>query len=167
MDNDELLQRLAPAGEAVEETSAAPVETARYLVFHTEGTHYALPSEAVAEIVIDAPRFFVPFVPPYIRGLINRHGEPYTVLDLSMFLAQKPLEAFTYLVLNVPGDQIALLVSDVIEIPRVPVNEVNEIAVSEESDDCLCGSFTLNGTEVLVLNMGAILARLKSDAGRE
>jgi purine-binding chemotaxis protein CheW len=164
MDNDELLQRLAPAGEVVEETSVAPVETARYLVFHTEGTHYALPSEAVAEIVIDAPRFFVPFVPPYIRGLINRHGEPYTVLDLSMFLEQKPLEAFTYLVLNVPGDQIAFLVSDVVEIPRVPVNE---IAVSEESDGCLCGSFTLNGTEVLVLNMGTILARLKSDAGRE
>jgi len=168
MDNAELLQRLVQ--EEGSERAAAPEsqeETTRYLVFHTEGARYALPSALVREVVIEAPKFFVPFVPPYVQGLINRHGEPYTALDLSMFLTQKRLEASTYLVLSLPGDQIALLITDVVEILRVGASEIRTLAASGEQEGYILGSFQLNDQEVLVLDVDAILSRLRSDVDRE
>lgn len=167
MDNAELERRLSQAEEGDEASGETRIETARYLVFHVEGKRYALPSGMAREILIDSPIYSVPFVPPYVRGLINRHGEPYTSFDLSMFLSQRHIEGTTHLVLNVNGDQVALLVSDVVEILEVPIADILEISASQDSESWYSGSFTLDETEVLILNLEGILSRLRSEVGRE
>lgn len=166
-DNAELVRRLEQEEGSEESASDAEVEAAKYLVFRVGESRYALAPGFVLEIMIDVPRYFVPFAPAYVRGLINRHGEPYAVLDLAAFLGHEPLEASTYLVLNVDADQVALSVSDVVEILPVAVSDISEVASAGESEDSISGSFELGGTRVLILDVMRILSRLKSDAGRE
>lgn len=167
MDNAEIERRLAQSEGNDEGPAEAQVATVGYLVFLVEGRHYALPTELVREILIDSPVYFVPFVPPYVRGLINRHGEPYTSFDLSMFMSQQPSEGATHLILNAGNDQVAFLITDVEEILKVPVTDIRELASLQEADSWFSGSFALNGAEVLILDAGSILARLRGEVGRE
>ena len=42
---------------------------------------YAIPADSVKEILRDATVFPLPFVPPYVNGVLNRYGDPYVVID--------------------------------------------------------------------------------------
>lgn len=164
MKNDELLTKIETEHGRNTDVDAAQVETmAKFLIVQIRETKYALYAEQIKEIVMDVPLYFVPFVPPYIRGFINRHGEPYTVFDLHVLFENEPLDSTTFLISNIQNDQIAFLASNVIEILKVPERQVHMLTSTEDRDTFFLGAVSTKGEEVFILNLINIIHRLEHD----
>ena len=163
MENKELIAKIAAQKEAGGAEQAEREELVKFLIIQIEDTRYAFYAEQIKEIVMDYPLYYVPFVPKYIRGFINRHGEPYTVFDLRMLLDGELLEATTFLISNVGGDQIAFLVSDVVEILKVPNTQVRLLTSTEDRDTFFLGAVSARDTELFILNLENVVGRLAYD----
>jgi chemotaxis signal transduction protein len=133
------------------------------VIFRIDQKRYALDAEEIREIILGYPLFYVPFVPPYIRGFINRHGEPHTVIDLNVLFEQVQLDASTFLVLNRKGDQLALIISEICEIIKVREPDVHRVTGDTGEDDFFTGSVTVGGREVFIVNLEAIHERQEKD----
>ena len=150
MDNRELVKKLSPSGEGGEAAGAAPVTYRKLVIFLIGDKTCAFDSDEVKEVVIVSDLYFIPFVPPYVAGLINRHWEPHTVLDLRVILDNEKLEASKVLIMNHGDDQIAFLISDILKIIQVPEGEIAAVPSSEGSS-LFRGSFPFEGREVLII----------------
>jgi chemotaxis-related protein WspB len=53
------------------------------LVFHIGADRYALPLAVVNQVLPAASLKQLPLAPPYVAGLLDLHGEPVPVIDLS------------------------------------------------------------------------------------
>jgi chemotaxis signal transduction protein len=165
VDNSEVLEKLSKGGE----DSQAKETVERYhkfVVFRVDKRAFALPAEEVREISFDNQIYFVPFLPPYVRGYANRHGTPYTVMDIRMFFDKSLLESSTLLILDIPDDQPALLISDVEEIVKVPESEIHTLSSTDEVSIYFLESISLKGDETFVLNTRTLLERLENDVER-
>jgi len=138
----------------------------KFVVFTIGSKVYALPAEMVREITFQEELYYVPFVPPYVRGYANRHGLPYAVIDVQVLFEQDALENGTLLVLNIPGDQVALLISDVDEIVKIAESEIHALSSNDESSQYFSHSVEVNGQEVFVLKLETLLERLERDIER-
>ncbi|OHD81163.1 MAG: hypothetical protein A3J97_10895 [Spirochaetes bacterium RIFOXYC1_FULL_54_7] len=167
MADSDLISRIA---EAVETSQSADQEAElRYRKFIIAGIldkRCAIPATVIREIVIDVPIHFVPFVPPYIRGFINRHGEPYTVVDLGVLFEQEATKERSFLVLNLPDDQLAFLVSDIHEIVKVPESDVFPITEKLEDERFFEGSVRLGTDDVFIVSVDGIRTRMAGDLGQ-
>ncbi len=66
------------------------MRAAGYLVFDVHGEHYAAALSDVSEIADPPPFHPLPRAPRYYRGLLNCHGRPTPVIDLSMLFRGAP-----------------------------------------------------------------------------
>jgi purine-binding chemotaxis protein CheW len=74
-----------PARDAAERPDAAP--PARHVVFRAGGERFALPLEAVREVVVPQPPFArVPRAPPGVEGAMNLRGRVVAVVELAALL---------------------------------------------------------------------------------
>lgn len=64
----------------------------RYLIFSLANQSFALPVEAMAEVMETQRTYPIPKAPPYFLGAMNYHGTPVPVLDLAAFLHDKPVQ---------------------------------------------------------------------------
>lgn len=169
MDNDALIRKIeegaetpAPAdGETGKE--AAPVATAKFLVVRIGEAAYAFEADRIKEIALDAPLHYIPFVPPYIRGLINRHGEPYTAYDLNVLFEKETLEAATFVISHFNDDRIAFMVSDISEIMKIPRTDIQPITAAEAHGAYFSGVIPSDSADILVLDLAAVTAKLEND----
>ena len=67
----------------------------KVLVFHIGSERYALPLAAVLRVLPAARPKTLPGAPGYVAGLLDLHGEPVPVIDLSR-LAGSPADAVRY-----------------------------------------------------------------------
>lgn len=135
----------------------------KFLVFHINKRRLAFHAEQVREILMDVPIFFVPFVPPYIRGFINRHGEPHSVFDMNVLFEKEKTDSSTFLIINLENEQLAFLISDVLEILKVREDEIHEITSRTEHEGFFKGSISPGDEEIFILDLDNILNRLKAD----
>lgn len=167
MPDSDLISRIA---EATGTNQAADHEKdVRYRKFIVTGIldkRCAIPATVIREIVIDVPIHFVPFVPPYIRGFINRHGEPYTVVDLGVLFEQTATKERSFLVLNLHDDQLAFLVSDIHEIVKVPESDVFPITEKLKDERFFEGSVRLGTEDVFIVSVDGIRTRMAGDLGK-
>jgi len=167
MPDADLISRIAEAAESP--PSTGPETELRYRKFIIAGIldkRYAIPATVIREIVIDVSLHYVPFVPPYIRGFVNRHGEPFTVVDLGVLFEQKVTEERSFLVLNLPDDQLAFLVSDIHEIVKVPESDVFPITEKLEDERFFEGSVRLGTSDVFIVSVDGIRTRMAGDLGK-
>ncbi len=162
MDNRELVKKLSAAGDGDAAPETAPVNYRKLVVFLLDERSYSIDAEEVKEVVIAQDLYYIPFVPPYVAGLINRHGEPHTVLDLKVILESEKLAASKVMVMNHGDDQIAFLITDIERIILVPEGDVAAVPSSEGSS-LFQGSFTLEGREVFIINAREVYDRLQHD----
>lgn len=162
MDNRELVKKLSGAGEGGADAVEAPVAYRKLILFLIDDKRYAFESDEVKEVVIVSDIYFIPFVPPYVAGLINRHGEPHTVLDLKVILDNEKLAASKVLIMNQDGDQIAFLITDILKIIPVPEGDIAAVPSSEGSS-LFRGSFSFEGREVFIINAQDVYDRLQHD----
>jgi len=169
MPDTELLQKILasePGGSGAEPTVERSYR--KFVIAGLVGATYAIPAASVREIVIDALVHYVPFVPPYIRGLVNRHGEPYTAVDLNVLLRKEAASGEqTLLVLNGNDDRLALLVSSVHEIVKVDEAGIYPITEKENEIGFLAGSVRLNDSDVFIVSIDGIKRRMEEDLGSD
>ena len=169
MPDSELLGKILESGPEGTGPEPAVERTYRkFVIAGLVGATYAIPAALVREIVIDATVHYVPFVPPYIKGLVNRHGEPYAAIDLNVLLRKEAAEGEqTLLVLNGNEDRLALLVSGVHEIVKVDEADVYPITEKENQVGFLSGSVRLDGDDVLIVSIEGIKRRMDEDLETE
>ena len=167
MKNDEIIKQLAKTGPGDSRDEVKEIKTKKFLIFQIKEKRYALYAEQIREIIIDVPRFYVPFVPPYIRGFINRHGEPYTIIDINVLFENEILDSSSYLILNIENDQAAILITDVCEIIKIPETEIHNITSRDEHHGYFSVSISLNNSEIFVLNLQNILDKISDDLGED
>lgn len=164
MENTELVSRIEAEKTKKQNRNGDEQEmTLKLLVVDIHKKKYAFYADQIKEIVANVPVYFVPFVPSYIRGVINRHGEPYTVFDLHALFEHEDLESATFLISNFRNDQVAFLVSSVVEIQKIPESALHIITAIDDHDSFFLGSVSSKGEEIFLLNLPNILDRLAHD----
>jgi len=104
---------MADPGERVAgaEAARAPADGPRHVVFRVAGERFALPLEAVREVVVPQPPFArVPRASEAVRGVMNLRGRVVAVVDLAPLvgLAAQPLAGGAGHVLILERDRRAL-----------------------------------------------------------
>ena len=99
----------------------------RYLVFIVQGHRCALAIQYIIEIAEVLPITGVPFMPDYIKGIVNLRGAVVPVIDLGLrfgFAEQEYTEKTCIIVLEIEGASIGLVVSEVCEVQTIPADQV-------------------------------------------
>lgn len=147
------------------EQAADTEQYVKLLIFHINDKKYAFYADLVSEIINTETIFFVPFIPEYIRGFINCHGEPYTVFDLHSLLEKSVLDSRTFLVINDESDKTAFVISDIVEIIKWPEKDINFFTSHDGASVYFSGAINLNGAVIFIVNLNSLLERLKNDLG--
>ena len=86
-----------------------------FLVFSIQKKRYAINTSFVKEIMHSAKIHPLPFVPPYIEGVVNCRGTPYTVVNSPVLNGEEDcvIPGDTVLVFNRDDDQLALHISNI------------------------------------------------------
>jgi len=163
MENKDVLDIIESEKKGDAKEVAEEENMIKFLIFRIADHKYALYAEDVREIVIDSPLFYVPFVPPYIRGFINRHGEPYTVFDLHVLFEQEKLDSSTYLILNNNQDQVSFIISDVVEITNMGENSIHPITSQDSTEIYFAESIAMDSEQIALVNIPSIMEKLKND----
>jgi purine-binding chemotaxis protein CheW len=99
-----------------------------FLVFGLEGSAYAIPVEAVREIIRMRALTAIPRAPAWLLGVVALRGEIVEVIDLRRRLGigvAQPSRASRIIVLHGDSDRVsAVLVDSVSEVYRVDENEL-------------------------------------------
>ncbi len=149
---------------AQEKTAAQKVEKkATWLIFTignaADGNNqYAIPAEKVKEILRDATVFPLPFVPPYVNGVLNRYGDPYVVIDSAVLEGKEAQKSFLFIVMN-DESHTCLRITDVKDFFTATEKDVVHFSEAELSD-YYDGTLNINGQEVFVLNVQAIIEKV-------
>jgi chemotaxis-related protein WspB len=77
-----------------------------FLLFDLDGERYALDSAAIVEVLALAPTKSIPGTPAWVAGMVERHGQPVPVIDVSQLALGRPARQLrsTRLVLVRYGD---------------------------------------------------------------
>lgn len=168
MQNDNVMEPLKTPSNGEEhpkKDESLEIEKLKYLIFKIADRTFGLPAKLVKEIIISNDIYKIPFVPPYIMGLINRHGDPYTVYDINMLLENEELKGSRFIIFNprVLEDHMAFLISDVAEFIMLSEQDIKNITYDENEYQYFSGSFELNKEEVFLLDVDRIRDRLQFD----
>ncbi len=163
MENAELIRQLSEREESERAQEVRAEEAGRdFVVFLIDRKRYALRAELVREIVINTDIYFIPFVPPYLAGLINRHGEPHSVFDIRILLENEPLKTSKLLIMNDAHDHAAFLISDVVRVVSIPESGVHPMPATE-AQRTFEGYINYDGDEIFIINVQEINDRLQND----
>ncbi|MDA3851391.1 MAG: chemotaxis protein CheW [Spirochaetaceae bacterium] len=164
--NKGLLEKITESHNKKKTKEEIVIRLNRYMIIEINKKKYAIHAQDVREIISGISIFFVPFTPPYIRGFINRHGEPYSVIDLTVIFEREKLDSSTFLILSREDDQLALLISDVLEIVKLPESDLHRITSKQEGENYFFGSISPKGKEeIFVLDVEQFLTKLEADLG--
>jgi chemotaxis signal transduction protein len=164
MTGEEFLEALEGVDEA-ESGDGAGSGSARYFMFEVGSSRFALPPEAVREIVPDLAVYPLPACPAYVPGLVNVHGSPHAAIDLRVLFESERQEASLFLALNLEGDAVALGCTEVLEIAEVPESRVTRFAEGDAEARFSDAVIVDGDLRVPVLSVERILAKLGADLG--
>ena len=137
------------------------LNTTSYLVFKAGDKNYAVNSTEVRELLRNNEVYPMPFVPPYIKGVLNSYGVPYAVVDFSYFNADMPQESRLFMLLKNPNN-ISIQVSEIQEFHNESEVTVKSLTNAEDSP-FFTGAISFDDVTAPVLNINGILERIRSD----
>jgi len=162
MDQSEVMNRILDEANAfpLEETSEQP--PSKLIFFRIGEASYALPAEDVQEIMLGLTIHYLPFLPPFVRGLINRLGEPVTVIDLQSLFHGELNQGQAFLILKSHISKMAFLIDEVQDIALVQASQIGKVANSLGALDAyVSGVVPYRGGNVLLLNDQSIVLSVK------
>jgi chemotaxis signal transduction protein len=162
MNNQDILSALENSLSG-EEVSVAVEKKIKFIIFNIDTRLYAMEASYVQEIILDYPVFYLPFSPQYVRGLINRHGEPYTVVDLKLLFHGQEIKASTFLVLRNSIDNLSFLISSIDKIENISESDVHPITSKDVDMDLFESSLFYEGNEIFVVNIKTVIERIIND----
>ncbi len=115
--NEEIIEEIESSSE--EKTSTLEEkEMTTWLIFLISGKKYAVRSSDVVEIISDLQVYKLPFMPKYIEGVLNRRGDPFTVINPNLIINQDAdaasPEKSIFMIFKRSDDQLALHISDIL-----------------------------------------------------
>lgn len=133
----------------------------RHVVFRIAGERFALPLEAVREVVLPQPPFArVPRASEAVRGVMNLRGRVVAVVDLAALVGLPPQalaeSASHVLILDSGKRSLGFLIGGVVGVeplavpPEAGAGLVRGVAASR------CGAVTLLGAAALALEASAL-----------
>lgn len=144
--------------EIVEIVEEEPAES--FLLVKIAHFLYALESSQIKEILHKTKVDSLPFMPSYISGIINRHGEPFVLFDPHILFG------------NEKQDKKISIIIDSTENYGIKVTEIIEFVSVKSSDfsydsmflsEFYSFSIHINDSKIDVLNPKAFLEYLKKD----
>lgn len=137
-----------------------------YLIFLMNDEPYAIESNLSREILNDFKVYKLPFVPNYIKGVLNRLGDAYTVLDPMILFSKSEQTSNLFLVCKLPQEKFCFKITDVLEFFEVDETEINSLE-KINGIDYFSSSFLWNGKEVPILNISSFLQKIRRDLKNE
>jgi len=116
-------------GAAAGARGAAPAADAlvQLCTFRIGAEDYAIDIMRVREIIRPLPITPVPRAPAFVEGVVRLRGEVIPVLDVRKRLgveAKAPTRKSRFLIVNVAGRRIGLVVDEVCEVLRLPRSDI-------------------------------------------
>lgn len=134
------------------------------LVFTIGDEYYAVESEAVRVIVRNSEIFPMPFVPPYVKGVLNYYGKPFAIVDFSLFLEKPAQDTKMFMILN-GEDSVALQINDIQEFQNATESAVQNFSANANTD-YYNGAIMFDSETAPILNLTNILSKIRSDIGK-
>ncbi len=164
--NEEIIDQIAretkDTNEVIEEKKMVT-----WLIFSVEGKKYAVKSGDVLEIIRDVAVYRLPFMPDYIEGVLNRRGDPYTVINPRSLIGDSdttPPDTPLFLIFKRDDDQLSIHISDILFFAEMEEDALNQIPEKNEEGFFL-GTIACNGEEIPVLNPNAFEILIRKDLG--
>lgn len=163
MKKNDLLKIISNSPEEQESIKKkSKTDTIKIIIFEVNNNKFAILASLVKEIYETDFIHPLPFVPIYVRGLINKQGEPYTVVDLQLLFNQEKIESSMFLVINKEKDHMAYMIHDVIDIIKIDKSGIYEII--EDSGLTFFDKYIdIKNEKIYLLNIDHISRKLKSD----
>lgn len=162
MNNDEIVDELKHEN-IVSDVEVQSKKLDKFVIFLIDDKEYCFPQEIVQEIIIDSEVYYLPFVPGYIRGLINRQGEPYTVVDLKILMGDQALNANKFIIIRSKTDKLSFIITDILKIIPVEKDNINVIQDQNDADNYFLNIITMDDKKIPVIDYHKIVKRIKND----
>ena len=139
-----------------------------WLIFLITDKKYAVRSSDVVEIISDLSIYHIPFMPKYIEGVLNRRGEPFTVVNPNSIFSDEtdaaPPDKSLFMIFKRDDDQLSLHISDILLFTKIEDSELKLIPDATEESFFL-GTVTYEDEEIPVLNPNAFEVLIRKDCG--
>jgi len=138
-----------------------------YLIFSIFDRQYAFPAQVIGEVANCDPLYPLPLLPSYVLGVINRYSIPYALFDTGFLLSNVPGPRKEALVIKSDIDQVAFSIDNVSGIASIASDKLIKIETESgpvELSSAVCASFNWKDTDVFVLDIRRILARIAQEA---
>ena len=166
--NEDIVKAIEQNSGKNEEAKTESESTITWLIFGICSKKYAIKSSEVHEIIRDVTVYKLPFLPSYIEGVINRRGDPFTVINpvavmdpKNEELPEQPL----FLILKRDDDQLSLHISDILFFHETDANDLHIIPNGNE-EGIFTGTIDYDHEEIPVFNAEAFELLLRKDLGR-
>lgn len=151
----EYADRLAADRTAAEQDDAAVGQWETWVAFQVAGETFALPVDAVQEILRVGAITRVPDAPYPVRGIVNLRGRVIPVVDLRLRLGlagAAPGPSARILIGNPRGRVIGLLVDAVTQVQRIDRTQIEDLPddVVTEHSEYITGVYP-SGRDLLIL----------------
>lgn len=151
----------------------------QYLLFKAGKDTFAIDAFAVQKIHMPVPVTRLPHVADYISGIVNIEGEVMPQVDLCKLLRLAAGATGELLVINIEGQQLALLVGSTLEKVAVDDQQINTFSTLDDSHDeqqigdnsfhsgqdisadHISSELLINGHTALILNAGSLLRLIR------
>lgn len=107
-----------------------------YMVFVINNQKYALSSKYITEIIEILPITKVPFLPEYMKGIINLRSTIIPVMDARMRFGMEPIEyseRTCIIIIENEANKIGLIVDALNEVLTIPPKQIME-STKEKND---------------------------------
>ena len=165
--NEEIVKELE---NKVEEETVVVAEKhmTTWLIFSISEKKYAVRSSDVFEIISDLSVYKLPFMPAYVEGLLNRRGDPFTVINPNPIFGDDPNapppEKPLFMIFKREDDQLSLHISDILLFTEIDDEDLKLIPNANEESYFL-GTVLYDGEDIAVLNPTALELLVRKDCG--
>lgn len=157
---DDLLEEILE-NQIISTDEAEKSNPTSYLVFKAGDINYAVNSTEVREILRNNEVYPMPFVPQYIKGVLNSYGVPFAVVDFSLFTSGRPQDSRLYMLLKNPNN-ISIQVSEIQEFHNESEVTVKNLTNTEDAP-FFTGAISFDDVTAPILNINGILEKIRSD----
>lgn len=133
-----------------------------YMVFVINNQKYALSSKYIIEIIEMLPITKVPFIPKYMKGIINLRSTIIPVMDARMRFDMDPIdynERTCVIIIENSGNQIGLIVDAVNEVIHISPNQSMKMNSNndESKQNFIKGVSEINDEIQLILDCDSLV----------
>ncbi len=142
-----------------------------YMLFMINNQKYALSSKYITEIIEILPITKVPFLPYYIKGIINLRSTIIPVMDARMRFDMNPIEyseRTCVVIIENDTNKIGLIVDEVNEVLTIPSEKIMEVISYKDdiNNSFVSGISQINNEIQLILDYDSLVS-IEGDISNE